>query len=112
MKSGAGNEIRTRDPNLGKVVLYQLSYSRNVCGAMPHDGWLFYGFRFPRQYFFQVFVLSAFICTLAFYTPPSEAGADTQIKALRHEIPVPQPGTVIGKNVGLPGQGEIDEGTG
>ena len=25
---GAGNEIRTRDPNLGKVVLYQLSYSR------------------------------------------------------------------------------------
>ena len=29
---GAGNEIRTRDPNLGKVVLYQLSYSR-VLGA-------------------------------------------------------------------------------
>ena len=27
-KLGAGNEIRTRDPNLGKVVLYQLSYSR------------------------------------------------------------------------------------
>ncbi len=27
---GAGNEIRTRDPNLGKVVLYQLSYSREV----------------------------------------------------------------------------------
>ena len=25
---GAGNEARTRDPNLGKVVLYQLSYSR------------------------------------------------------------------------------------
>ena len=25
---GAGNEIRTRDPDLGKVVLYQLSYSR------------------------------------------------------------------------------------
>ena len=28
LKFGAGNEIRTRDPNLGKVVLYQLSYSR------------------------------------------------------------------------------------
>ena len=28
LKLGAGNEIRTRDPNLGKVVLYQLSYSR------------------------------------------------------------------------------------
>jgi hypothetical protein len=28
MKSEAGNGTRTRDPNLGKVVLYQLSYSR------------------------------------------------------------------------------------
>ena len=26
---GAGNGTRTRDPNLGKVVLYQLSYSRS-----------------------------------------------------------------------------------
>ena len=26
--NGAGNGVRTRDPNLGKVVLYQLSYSR------------------------------------------------------------------------------------
>ena len=26
--SGAGNEVRTRDLNLGKVALYQLSYSR------------------------------------------------------------------------------------
>ena len=29
-ETGAGNETRTRDPNLGKVVLYQLSYSRWV----------------------------------------------------------------------------------
>ena len=29
--SGAENETRTRDPNLGKVVLYQLSYFRNFC---------------------------------------------------------------------------------
>ena len=28
LKTGAGNETRTRDPNLGKVMLYQLSYSR------------------------------------------------------------------------------------
>ena len=28
VESGAGNETRTRDPDLGKVVLYQLSYSR------------------------------------------------------------------------------------
>ncbi len=27
---GAGDGIRTRDPNLGKVVLYQLSYTRDV----------------------------------------------------------------------------------
>ncbi len=27
---GAGNETRTRDPDLGKVVLYQLSYSRTL----------------------------------------------------------------------------------
>ena len=29
VKNGAGGGIRTRDPNLGKVVLYQLSYTRN-----------------------------------------------------------------------------------
>lgn len=29
--SGAGNETRTRDPNLGKVVLYQLSHIRMSC---------------------------------------------------------------------------------
>ena len=27
---GAGNETRTRDLNLGKVALYQLSYSRKL----------------------------------------------------------------------------------
>ena len=32
-ESGAGNEIRTRDPDLGKVVLYQLSYSRYISMA-------------------------------------------------------------------------------
>ena len=29
MKTGAGNGVRTRDPELGKLVLYQLSYTRN-----------------------------------------------------------------------------------
>jgi hypothetical protein len=28
MKFGAGNEVRTRDLDLGKVALYQLSYTR------------------------------------------------------------------------------------
>ena len=39
LKTGAGNEIRTRDPNLGKVVLYQLSYSRKraaILSIRPH----------------------------------------------------------------------------
>ena len=35
----AGNGTRTRDPNLGKVVLYQLSYSRSqrftACALRP-----------------------------------------------------------------------------
>ena len=36
----AGNGTRTRDPNLGKVVLYQLSYSREnpVTGNTPETG--------------------------------------------------------------------------
>ena len=34
VETGAGNETRTRDPDLGKVVLYQLSYSR--IGAVNH----------------------------------------------------------------------------
>ena len=32
-KTGAGNESRTRDLNLGKVALYQLSYSRKKLEA-------------------------------------------------------------------------------
>ncbi len=32
---GARNGIRTRDLNLGKVALYQLSYSR-ICGVPLH----------------------------------------------------------------------------
>ena len=31
---GAGDGIRTRDPELGKLVLYQLSYTRERTGAM------------------------------------------------------------------------------
>ena len=33
--NGAGNEVRTRDPNHGKVMLYQLSYSR-VASSESH----------------------------------------------------------------------------
>jgi hypothetical protein len=33
---GAGNEARTRDLNLGKVALYQLSYSRIVKTSIIH----------------------------------------------------------------------------
>jgi hypothetical protein len=34
---GAGNEARTRDLNLGKVALYQLSYSRISLDQHPPD---------------------------------------------------------------------------
>ena len=34
---GAGNETRTRDPNLGKVVLCQLSYSRALSHSIARD---------------------------------------------------------------------------
>ena len=32
IKTGADNGARTRDPHLGKVVLYQLSHVREVVG--------------------------------------------------------------------------------
>ena len=35
--SRAGNGTRTRDPNLGKVVLYQLSYSRESVRILAPD---------------------------------------------------------------------------
>ena len=38
LRSGAGNESRTRDLNLGKVALYQLSYSRTVGGDYSLPG--------------------------------------------------------------------------
>ncbi len=37
LEFGAGNEIRTRDPNLGKVVLYQLSYSRLILNYLSNQ---------------------------------------------------------------------------
>ena len=50
LEIGAGNEIRTRDPNLGKVVLYQLSYSRSLFpGHCLVNGCVFYGLPFGRQ---------------------------------------------------------------
>ena len=41
---GAENETRTRDPDLGKVVLYQLSYFRVTLNALsPFTSHLFFG---------------------------------------------------------------------
>ena len=47
---GAENEARTRDPNLGKVVLYQLSYFRkiNLNTLQP------FRLRVQRYYFFLI----------------------------------------------------------
>ncbi len=45
LEFGAGNETRTRDPNLGKVVLYQLSYSRlQIMSPLNADGYCNLGF--------------------------------------------------------------------
>ena len=33
---GAVDEVRTRDPQLGRLMLYQLSYYRRLCGR----GWI------------------------------------------------------------------------
>ncbi len=35
--NGAGDEIRTHDPNHGKVVLYQLSYARVSPGYLTTE---------------------------------------------------------------------------
>ncbi len=45
IRIGAGNETRTRDPDLGKVVLYQLSYSR-----LHIDAWYFWRSTFGMPY--------------------------------------------------------------
>jgi hypothetical protein len=37
LEIGAGNEVRTRDLNLGKVALYQLSYSRAIADSKLHE---------------------------------------------------------------------------
>ena len=47
--SGAGNETRTRDPDLGKVVLYQLSYSRGGSGILPSRSELSTGIPSPAR---------------------------------------------------------------
>tara|TARA_B100000212_G_scaffold336359_1_gene309589 strand:- start:12754 stop:12921 length:168 start_codon:yes stop_codon:yes gene_type:complete len=41
-ENGAGEEIRTLDSHLGKVVLYQLSYARNNTNITDH-------FLFPKS---------------------------------------------------------------
>ena len=49
-KFGAGNGTRTRDINLGKVALYQLSYSRSQQGGiMPETAGLNQDSNVPRH---------------------------------------------------------------
>ena len=69
--TGAGNEIRTRDPNLGKVVLYQLSYSRLI------NVGVFYGFARLRQPLFGIFVLLQALTAL----PPGGPSATSELMA-------------------------------
>ncbi len=46
---GAENETRTRDPNLGKVVLYQLSYFRKFPEWDCKGRYFFFTSKFFRQ---------------------------------------------------------------
>ena len=53
---GAENETRTRDPDLGKVVLYQLSYFRSISKTCSRGtGLQRYGKNPNLQIFFQFF---------------------------------------------------------
>ena len=58
---GAGNEARTRDLNLGKVALYQLSYSRSdICCFVYLRRRNYYGFNRVRQVFCFYFFKNLF----------------------------------------------------
>ena len=53
---GAENETRTRDPDLGKVVLYQLSYFRSISKTRSRGtGLQRYGKNLNLQIFLQKF---------------------------------------------------------
>ena len=52
----AKDGIRTRDPNLGKVVLYQLSYFRDWVGKYTAE----FIFRKTLSYFFETFSFNVF----------------------------------------------------
>ena len=62
---GAENETRTRDPNLGKVVLYQLSYFRIMSQpffliASANIWQIFYSAKFSAK-IFQKYLLFQFL---------------------------------------------------
>ena len=72
---GAENETRTRDPNLGKVVLYQLSYFRIMSQpfsliASANIWQIFYSAKFSAK-IFQKYLLFQFLSPpkTYFYAP-------------------------------------------
>ena len=56
-KSGAENETRTRDPDLGKVVLYQLSYFRLVLRLQKYNFFQCRKQLMKKFFFLYVFIL-------------------------------------------------------
>jgi cyclic-di-GMP-binding protein len=99
---GAGNEARTRDLNLGKVALYQLSYSRTgtgrslkqICAALPSVFFVVF-FRCPKagEALAQLLALSSM--TLDIRIPaqrkPSKDSFDVRLKAVDrwiHSLPL------------------------
>ena len=59
---GAENETRTRDPDLGKVVLYQLSYFR-----LSFDGAKVQLFSFSQAFFLHFFLLIIYLIDIQLY---------------------------------------------
>ena len=67
ISSGAKDEVRTRDPDLGKVVLYQLSYFRLFLGGQKYIFFFsckifmrFYAFNSHLSFFFSFLYLLNF----------------------------------------------------
>ena len=70
---GAENETRTRDPNLGKVVLYQLSYFRIFPERDCKGTKIFFTSKFFRTFFQKIYKIYEKTCFFA-QNRPSRGG--------------------------------------
>ena len=84
-QDGAGNESRTRDLNLGKVALYQLSYSRSdICCFVYRRRRNYYGFNRVRQVFCFYFLKILFEFFPCHFQVVAH-GPDSQYRCYKHQ---------------------------